>query len=242
MCQNFSGNARALEETPEEGLHLPKRNYQVIIPTLNEEKRIGAVLSGLNAGRDAFVIDGGSADKTLRIARAHKATVISEPKAGNGAAFKKGALAARARYIATIDGDGTYPAGQIGKCLEIMEARGADALFGDRLANGRGTMRPAHYAGNLLVTFFINAIFGTRMTDSQSGFCIFRKSAVLENMPVSDGMPHCQEIKIRLLKSGRKCITVPIEYHDRRNGSKFRFFQDGISLAWEAIMLKAGGL
>ncbi len=212
----------------------------VIIPTMDEEKTIGAVLGQLDAGKDAIVVDGGSKDATVRIAAGLGATVIKERKKGNGAAFKAGVRATSSEYLAMIDGDGTYPAAGMAACLRKIRGSGADALFGDRLSKKGNEIRAARHIGNILMTFFINALFGTRLADSQSGFCILRRDALERNMPKSDGMSHCQEIKIRLCMSGARCMNVPIEYHDRQTGSKFRFFRDGIALGLDALRLRLG--
>ncbi|MEM9137579.1 MAG: glycosyltransferase, partial [Cyanobacteria bacterium P01_F01_bin.42] len=60
----------------------------VVIPVLNEESTIGAVLQALhNQGLTQIrVVDNGSTDRSTAIAQAHGAEVISEPKRGYGQA------------------------------------------------------------------------------------------------------------------------------------------------------------
>ncbi|MFA5106654.1 MAG: glycosyltransferase family 2 protein [Candidatus Micrarchaeia archaeon] len=217
-----------------------KSSCCIIIPTINEEGTIGAVLDGLGAGKNAIVVDGGSGDRTRDIASGRGARVIVEARRGNGAAFRKGFSESRSKYVASIDGDGTYPAGALRECLGIIEREGADAVFGDRLSKKGNYIRPARRAGNIAMTFFINALFGTRIADTQSGLCVFRRSSLARNMPKSDGMSHCQEMKIRLACSGHKCISHPIAYADRQKGSKFRFFKDGFALGIGAVKLRIG--
>lgn len=64
----------------------------VVIPALNEESELPATLAALS-GWPVIVVDGGSQDRTLEIARAAGALVLSAPP-GRGSQMHRGALAA----------------------------------------------------------------------------------------------------------------------------------------------------
>ncbi|MFH1145049.1 MAG: glycosyltransferase, partial [Candidatus Eisenbacteria bacterium] len=72
----------------------------VIVPALNEVRRIGGVLAGIRANAPAaalLVIDDGSRDETAREARAAGAAVVVHPfNLGYGAALLTGYRYARA--------------------------------------------------------------------------------------------------------------------------------------------------
>ena len=80
----------------------------VIIPALNEQKYIGHVLSGLDRQTfrdfEAIVVDGGSQDKTRKLARKHAKVIVSR-KNGAGAARNAGAKQARGRVLLFLDAD-----------------------------------------------------------------------------------------------------------------------------------------
>jgi glycosyltransferase involved in cell wall biosynthesis len=80
-----------------------------IIPTLNEEKHIGALLKHLNAqlgeGDEIIIVDSHSRDRTREIAAHYKAKVMHQPKSGIGLAKTAGARAARNSIVVFMDAD-----------------------------------------------------------------------------------------------------------------------------------------
>ena len=80
----------------------------VIIPALNEGRYIGYPLEGLKRQSfrnfETIVVDGGSEDGTVRIAR-RSARVISGMRKGVGAARNAGAKAAKGRILLFLDAD-----------------------------------------------------------------------------------------------------------------------------------------
>ena len=87
----------------------------VIIPTLDEARSLGATLQAVahlsrtGSGRvEVFVVDGGSADGTLEIAREHGALVIRAAR-GRGAQMHAGATAARGEVFWFLHADTLPP-------------------------------------------------------------------------------------------------------------------------------------
>src|SRR5437867_3476911 len=82
----------------------------VVIPCLNEEEAVGKVVDqafeGIRrSGRpgEVVVVDNGSTDRSAEVARAHGATVLSEPRRGYGNAYLSGLNAAGGEYIVMAD-------------------------------------------------------------------------------------------------------------------------------------------
>src|SRR5690349_147047 len=107
----------------------------LVIPTLNEGKSIGHVLATFRAAANAangsmfssdpvqwevLVVDGNSSDDTAARAREGGATVIDEPRKGYGRAYRTGFRAATGDYIATLDGDATYPSDKVPELLRYL--------------------------------------------------------------------------------------------------------------------------
>ncbi|HEV2167110.1 MAG TPA: glycosyltransferase family 2 protein, partial [Thermoplasmata archaeon] len=107
----------------------------LLIPTLNEGESIGHVLrtfqaAAAEANRTLFagdpvdwellVIDGNSTDGTPERARAAGAQVLAEARRGYGRAYRTGFAAANGEFIATLDGDATYPAELVPKLLHHL--------------------------------------------------------------------------------------------------------------------------
>lgn len=80
----------------------------VIIPTLNEEEHIAAVVNfakGQPNVSEVIVVDDKSLDQTVYIAKENGAKVITSTKLGKGASMKDGILCAANEIIAFLDGD-----------------------------------------------------------------------------------------------------------------------------------------
>src|SRR5919197_1024137 len=100
----------------------------VVIPCLNEEAAVGAVVDqafdGIRrSGRsgEVIVVDNASTDRSAEIAKAHGATVVTEPKLGYGNAYRAGLARAQGEYIVMGDADGTYPLELLGEFVSSLE-------------------------------------------------------------------------------------------------------------------------
>ena len=85
-------------------------DISVIVPTLNEEKYLPQCLRSLvNQSWDRpceiIVVDGGSTDQTVRVAKRYANKVLLKPKAPVGAARNLGAKTASGEILAFIDAD-----------------------------------------------------------------------------------------------------------------------------------------
>lgn len=83
----------------------------VIVPTLNEGRSISATLEALAAVGDrveVIVVDGGSVDETVEVARKHGARVVASQK-GRGLQMHAGALAARGETLWFLHADTIIP-------------------------------------------------------------------------------------------------------------------------------------
>ncbi|MEW5937843.1 MAG: glycosyltransferase family 2 protein [Candidatus Thermoplasmatota archaeon] len=209
----------------------------VVIPTMNEEESIGAVIDGVRAalddwcpgGYEILVVDTNSRDRTVEIAAEKGARVISEPRRGYGRAYKTGFGYAQGEYIATLDADCTYPADALPLFLEMLEKEGLDFVTGDRITKlEKGVMGVQHHFGNWVLTKTSNLLFGTRLRDSQSGMWVLRREILSRLELRSDGMALSEEIKIEVHAKGMRMREVPIHYAARKGEVKLNTWKDGI--------------
>lgn len=83
----------------------------VVVPTLDEAARVGALVARLQAEADEIVVvDAGSADGTAALAEAAGARVLQGPR-GRGAQLHAGARAARGELLWFLHADSTVPPG-----------------------------------------------------------------------------------------------------------------------------------
>ncbi|WP_082986454.1 glycosyltransferase family 2 protein, partial [Mycobacterium gordonae] len=103
----------------------------VVLPCLNEEESLPAVLAAIPAGYQALVVDNNSTDATAAVAARHGARVVAESRPGYGAAVHAGVVAATTPIVAVIDADGSMDPGDLPRLVAELD-RGADMVTGRR--------------------------------------------------------------------------------------------------------------
>lgn len=155
----------------------------IVIPALNEAKRISAVIKDLkNHGyTKILVIDDGSEDKTGKIAAKNGAVVVRHVmNRGLGAGLGTGFVYASGNdfdLLVTFDGDGQHQAGDLKKLTAPILAGKADVVIGSR-AQDLAKMPAERKLANLIANLSTYFLYGVWTTDSQSGLRAFSKKAI----------------------------------------------------------------
>jgi rSAM/selenodomain-associated transferase 2 len=96
----------------------------IIIPALNEELSLLRLLDAIrqqSADHEVIVVDSGSQDRTLDIARDHGVrTLVSRP--GRGAAIRVGSAESRGEVLFFVHADSTLPPGVLDGISEVLSA------------------------------------------------------------------------------------------------------------------------
>jgi len=153
----------------------------VIIPTYNEEARIGEVIQRVREINPAYaiaVINDGSRDNTVQAAKAAGAEVISHPfNLGYGVAIQTGykyALAKGFDFLVQIDGDGQHDPAFIPKVLEPVLQGDTDLALGSRFLGVESyDPSPVRRAGMAFFCKLVSMLIGRHITDSTSGYQAF---------------------------------------------------------------------
>lgn len=164
-----------------------KRRTLVAIPCYNEELAIGSMVLQARKHADVvLVIDDGSKDRTVEIARAAGAEVIvHEKNSGKGAAIRNAFRYAKENgfdAVVLMDGDGQHDPEEIPQLLEPVVGRNGssvDIALGFRF--GQNTEMPGWRRVGKRVLDYATAAGGAGVvTDSQCGYRAFGRRAIEE--------------------------------------------------------------
>jgi glycosyltransferase involved in cell wall biosynthesis len=191
----------------------------VVIPCRDEAPALPPLLAKLPAGMRAIVVDNGSRDATADVARSLGATVVTEPRAGYGAAVHAGLEAATAEYVAVLDGDGSMDPADLLPLLEEVAADRADLAVGRRRPSRRGVWPWHARVGNAVVLWWLRRRIGLPLHDI-APMRVARRQAMLD-LGVQDrrfGYP--VELLQRAALAHWRFVERDIDYHPRAAGTK----------------------
>jgi Glycosyltransferases involved in cell wall biogenesis len=123
----------------------------IIVPVLNEARNLPHVFAALPDEAEVIVVDGGSVDDTVEVARRLRpsAIVIEQTRRGKGNALACGFALASGEVIVMLDADGSTDPAEIPRFVEAL-ADGADFAKGSRFRPGGGSddITPLRRLGN----------------------------------------------------------------------------------------------
>lgn len=208
----------------------------VVIPTLNEAEGIVKVVEEVKAVgvRRILVVDGGSTDGTVELARGAGAVVVMQEGRGKAAAVKTALRLVETPYVVVMDGDFTYPAEYIPQIVAKLR-EGYDEVIGARRYAEPGAMPFVFKVGNRILTWWFNLLFGTRLSDVLSGMYGLRRDAVVDALFSTRGFSVEVELAAHVASTG-EVAEVPIKYR-RRLGKKKLGVRHGFQIALDALRL-----
>lgn len=194
-----------------------------VVPCLDEEAAIGAVVSALLAqGLDeVVVVDGGSRDATVARAEAAGARVVVEPGRGYGRAVQAGIAAVRpdAGLILFVDGDGSDRLERVPDLLGPLHRGEADFVHGTRLRGLRepGALSLPQIVAGHLTGVLIRLAYGVRFTD-MSPYRAIRRDVLMGLGMRDETYGWNLEMLMRVAASGLRCIEIPVGQRRRQGG------------------------
>jgi glycosyltransferase involved in cell wall biosynthesis len=190
------------------------------VPCLNEEETLPAVLKSIPAqikGVDeivVLVIDDGSSDRTIQVARDHGVThfVHHTRNMGLARSFRDGvdyALAHGADIVVNTDGDNQYPQDRIGDLVQPIITGDADIVIADRQ-----TQTIAHFSSSkkLMQRFgshVVNRAASTELPDAASGFRAYSRASLLR-LNVLTQFSYCMETIIQAGNKRLRIESIPV--------------------------------
>jgi glycosyltransferase involved in cell wall biosynthesis len=161
------------------------------IPCLNEEQQLPGTLGDLPRTVDGFdvvewlVVDDGSTDRTVEVARACGVDhIVRLPQnRGLAAAFQAGldaALKLGADVVVNTDADNQYRAEDIPALVEPILAGRADLVIGDRQVSSIEEFSAAKKRLQHVGSWVVRKASGTQVPDTTSGFRAYSREAALQ--------------------------------------------------------------
>jgi cellulose synthase/poly-beta-1,6-N-acetylglucosamine synthase-like glycosyltransferase len=202
------------------------KEISIVIPVLNEAENLKSVLPRIpedidGHGVSAIVVDDGSTDDSVDVARLNGMAVARNPiNRGGGAALRLGFdIASRlgSKIIVTMDGDGQHLPEELQSLIGPLLKDEADFVIGSRVIGQREKDSMIRWLGIHVFSFIINLLASTKITDCSSGFRAFKVDALDKVLLVQDQF-HTAELIIDSAKKGLRITEVPITIKRRMSG------------------------
>lgn len=226
----------------------------VQIPCLNEEQTLPEVIKTIPKkikGVDeiiVLIIDDGSTDKTIEVAKAHGVThfIYHIGNKGLARSFHDGALYALsidADILVNTDGDNQYPQERIGDLVQPILRGEADMVIADRQTHLIPHFSKSKKLFQKLGTKVLNAAAGTNVPDAPSGFRAYSRESLLQ-INVVTRFSYAMETLIqagnkRIKIASIKVTTNPKTRESRLfNSSAEHMAKSGVAIARSFLMYK----
>ena len=210
-----------------------KENFKlsIIIPCYNEKNTIEIILKkiiqNLNEYKflnyEILIVDDCSTDGTNQILKQldndNKIFIHFHNKnLGKGAAIHTALKHLTGEVVIIQDADLEYDPSDYHKLLTPFFEANADVVYGSRFLGGGKYSRVHffwHYLANKILTFICNLFTNLNLTDMETGYKVFKSSALKSISLKEETFSFEPEVTIKLSKKKFKFFEVPITYNGR---------------------------
>src|SRR3989344_940458 len=202
----------------------------VQVPCYNEENTLPLVLksipkriSGISK-IETLIIDDGSKDKTIEVAKQLGVNyiVVHKQNKGLAASFTDGineALRQGADIIVNTDGDNQYPQKDIARLVQPIVKGTHDIVVANRQTDKIAHFSPLKKILQKVGSKVVNLASGTNIPDAPSGFRAYSREAAL-SLNVVTSFSYCMETIIHAGKKKIAVTHVPVETNPKTRESR----------------------
>ncbi|HUA52008.1 MAG TPA: glycosyltransferase family 2 protein [Candidatus Sulfotelmatobacter sp.] len=215
----------------------------VVVPVHNEADNVAPLIAEIAAALDGRLdyeivyVDDGSVDGTVAALLALKATrprlrvVRHQARCGQSAAIRTGVAAARAPWIATLDGDGQNDPADIPSLWTLRRDGGAVMIAGERTKRRDSWSKrlSSRWANRIRAS-----LLHDHTRDTGCGLKLFPRALFLE-LPYFDHMHRF--LGALMIRQGAEVLSVPVNHRPRLKGASKYGFWDRL---WVGISDLAG--
>jgi glycosyltransferase involved in cell wall biosynthesis len=203
----------------------------IIIPCYNENNSIEAIISKiLNSLQNyqftnyqLIIVDDYSTDGTREKLKKFESyeniqIVFHDHNQGKGSAIQTAIKSVSGDITIIQDADLEYDPYDYDKLLLPFFETDADVVYGSRFMGGGKYVRIHffwHYLANKILTFICNLFINLNLTDMETGYKVFKSSALKNINLVEKSFSFEPEVTIKLAKKKYKFFEVPITYNGR---------------------------
>jgi glycosyltransferase involved in cell wall biosynthesis len=229
----------------------------IIIPTRDEANRLGAVLDEVHAvvvgsglSTEVVVVDDGSTDKTLDVARRaavelpllHLSVLeTAHPGGGFGALLRFGAAYATARYVVVLSADGNDPIELVPDMVAALRG-GAQLAICSRYQEDAPapSVERRFRIYQRLYREAIRLVIGQPITDSTNGFRAFDRRFALALGLSSQRLSICPELTFKTLLAGGSIVYVDGQPRHAPSTGVGRFTLPHEFVGYAHVLVRAG--
>jgi len=224
----------------------------IVIPAHNEETRLPPSLAQVfeflqkqSYSAEVLVVENGSVDKTLEVARSFTARypmlrVLHEDRRGKGLAVQRGILEAQGAYRFICDADLSMPVVEVNRFIPPQLASLDIAIASREVPGSVRYNEPLyrHWGGrgvNLLIRLL--ALPGLR--DTQCGFKCFRAEVaedIFRHQTIT-GISFDPEVLYIARRHGYSIVEIPVPWY-YSSESRIHLFQDTLSLVHDLLTIR----